>query len=693
MMDGLKSSKPGSIKAVAISEPEVSPRLPPISNTRTGSHDAPQGGLAAQVLDWLQGERARRAARKGKRKGTEGSSEPIGGARRLSESSEGSSSLDRLEQLLAENALCSKTPSARSTPGLFAVDRRGSTSISHRPSSFRKLRRSSTPGSSDTDGDADVPSCDVMLNNPRTSSYLGSPRDSNAENPVWSKRAQRERESWDSFKGGIVRLAHTLKLSGWRRVPLDRGGEIGVERISGALTNAVYMVSPPERLTPPKAGPGDSTAPLVSTKPPPKLLLRIYGPQVEHLIDRDAELQVLRRLARKRIGPRLLGTFSNGRFEEFFHASTLTCQDIRIPDTSRQIAKRMRELHDGIELLKEEREAGPSVWRNWDKWVERSEQIISWVDHKMTSKTQDPSWSKLGGWQDSGLICGVEWPLFRGAVERYREWLSKIYGGPAAIQQQLIFAHNDAQYGNILRLQQSGKSRENEHKQLVVIDFEYAGANLPGLEFANHFTEWCYNYHNPEKSHSLDETFFPTPTEQRTFVKAYVEHRSDYLCSEPTSGSRTPGSISTFTLDNPVPPLQTIDEEKRTKNEIERLMRDARLWRAANSAQWVAWGIVQAHVPGMNGGPDVARTNVPGQQESPLIPTMPHLSGGEDIVPANASNEESFNRVAEGECEFDYLAYAHGRAMFFWGDLLSLGVISAHELPPQLLPKLKVVNC
>jgi thiamine kinase-like enzyme len=27
----------------------------------------------------------------------------------------------------------------------------------------------------------------------------------------------------------------------------------------------------------------------------------------------------------------------------------------------------------------------------------------------------------------------------------------------------------------------------NEHRQLVVIDFEYAGANLPGFEFANHF--------------------------------------------------------------------------------------------------------------------------------------------------------------------------------------------------------------
>ena len=30
----------------------------------------------------------------------------------------------------------------------------------------------------------------------------------------------------------------------------------------------------------------------------------------------------------------------------------------------------------------------------------------------------------------------------------------------------------------------------NEHKQLVVIDFEYASANVPGLEFANHFVSW-----------------------------------------------------------------------------------------------------------------------------------------------------------------------------------------------------------
>jgi hypothetical protein len=43
----------------------------------------------------------------------------------------------------------------------------------------------------------------------------------------------------------------------------------------------------------------------------------------------------------------------------------------------------------------------------------------------------------------------------------------------------------------------------NKHKQLVVIDFEYANANLPGLEFANHFV-------------SLSSAATPNPLFRRT---------------------------------------------------------------------------------------------------------------------------------------------------------------------------------
>jgi choline kinase len=294
--------------------------------------------------------------------------------------------------------------------------------------------------SSDTeyqDGDIVVPSCDVMLDNSNTMSYSGGAAGSSHETATLttSKRAEKEKKAWQSFKSEILRLAHTLRLKGWRRVPLEMGGDIDVMRLSGALTNAVYVVSPPTDL--PVSDPNTSTQ--HRPRPPQKLLLRIYGPQVEHLIDRENELGILRRLARKKIGPRLLGTFRNGRFEEYYNAQTLTAEDLRDAATSKQIAKRMRELHEGIELLPREREEGPFVWRNWDKWVDRCEEVIQYLDREILSgkkKRGEP-------WRERGLVCGVEWRVFKSVIDQYRKWLEEYYRTKGGVFSNLVFAHND----------------------------------------------------------------------------------------------------------------------------------------------------------------------------------------------------------------------------------------------------------
>lgn len=157
----------------------------------------------------------------------------------------GAVDLERLEQILAGVSL-----SRESLPA--SIDDRKASSSSHRSSfKHRHLRRGSTLVSSDTDyldGDAVVPSAEVVLDNSKTLSYSGGAADSEVDSPSSNKRAGKERAAWLHFKNEIVRLTHTLKLKGWRRVPLDRGGDIDVERISGALTNAVYMVSPPDDL-------------------------------------------------------------------------------------------------------------------------------------------------------------------------------------------------------------------------------------------------------------------------------------------------------------------------------------------------------------------------------------------------------------------------------------------------------------
>lgn len=45
-----------------------------------------------------------------------------------------------------------------------------------------------------------------------------------------------------------------------------------------------------------------------------------------------------------------------------------------------------------------------------------------------------------------------------------------------------------------------------------------------------------------------------------------------------------------------------------------------------------------------------------------------------------------------GADEFDYLAYARERAMFFWGDVLQMGLVEKEELPEELRERAKIVE-
>ncbi|KAF2194417.1 kinase-like protein [Zopfia rhizophila CBS 207.26] len=714
-----------------------------LSNTSPPSRHA-HDSLIKQVTAWIKQEKARRVARKAKRKATtkkiskdtqvkehsviDDAGEPRSTRERSpSESSGGSVALEHLANILE------RTLSLKSADG---SPRKRRTSHGHKSSAI--MKRHSTV-SSDTDYfdsvDQLVPRCEAVLDNSKTIAYGGGGPESNEGKT--GKSATKEKEAWSTFKYEIVRLTHTLKLKGWRRVPLDQSREIDVERLSGALTNAVYVVSPPKHL-PSQRGENGSALP-APKNPPPKLLLRIYGPQVEHLIDREAELQNLRRLARKRIGPRLLGTFTNGRFEEFFHAKTLTPNDLRTPDTSKQIAKRMRELHEGIDLLQKEREAGPFVWLNWDKWVNRCEQIVTWLDQQILDGKGGPVRSPVDAWKQRGLICGVEWSVFRRMVEKYRTWLEVQYGGIQRVNERLVFAHNDTQYGNILRLMPAGESPlllpANEHKQLVVIDFEYANPNLPGLEFANHFTEWCYNYHDPTAPYICNTAYYPTPEEQHRFISAYLMHQPTFkasggsasnpptpsLGSLPTSGSTTAlaatvtptSSISAFMLDSRAPPgerysyqEQEAQAEQQIEQETKRLMAETRLWRLANSAQWVAWGIVQANIPGLPEFDNEKKEKEMNKQGEVLESATKKMmdeaekenASGEEDGAGDGEVREEEEGEGEGEAEqkedeeFDYLGYAQERAMFVWGDAIKLGIVKKEELPEEVGKRAKIVE-
>lgn len=130
---------------------------------------------------------------------------------------------------------------------------------------LRGLRRGSASESELTDVDGAPPGVEAFLDNTKTLAYTGGAAVEEITDSSASVKQAKDAEAWVVFKSEIVRIVHTLQLKGWRRVPADLAPEIEVVRLSGALTNAVYVVEPPKNLPPPKT---DSNS-LVSRKPPP----------------------------------------------------------------------------------------------------------------------------------------------------------------------------------------------------------------------------------------------------------------------------------------------------------------------------------------------------------------------------------------------------------------------------------------
>lgn len=245
----------------------------------------PPSQVISQIKHWLHHEKVRRAEQRQTTKdGTSKTSSATSATtsmldrihrhapmhrkphhkRSLSDVSEGTLALEELEQILAQGmSLAEETPMNEQMSPYLPPRRR--------PSKVLLRKQSTVGGSSDTDNrdlEDSVPSADVVLDNSKTLGYGGDATISQTNSIDPNKRVRREKDAWLQFKIEIVRLAHTLRLRGWRRFPINRGGEIDVVRLSGALTNAVYVVSPPASCYPTASDAPGSTTSLASRKPP-----------------------------------------------------------------------------------------------------------------------------------------------------------------------------------------------------------------------------------------------------------------------------------------------------------------------------------------------------------------------------------------------------------------------------------------
>jgi choline kinase len=190
-------------------------------------------------------------------------------------------------------------------------------------------------------------------------------------------------------------------------------------------------------------------------------LLRIYGPSSDSLISRTRELRTLHLIStRYNIGPRIYGTFENGRIEEYFNSVALTPTDIRDPQISGWIAARMAELHS-VDITDIDNITfgglnahGPDDLYSRTRRFEIATSVKSWLDpaEKVLA---------LPGVAES-LRHELDLPRFRYEWEKYLAW---VLARPKTFGTRRVFAHSDAQYGNLLRLK-DGSEGADEHRQV-----------------------------------------------------------------------------------------------------------------------------------------------------------------------------------------------------------------------------------
>ncbi|TFK76813.1 kinase-like protein [Pluteus cervinus] len=337
-----------------------------------------------------------------------------------------------------------------------------------------------------------------------------------------------------AFATLLLDTLRALNVPSWSN-PDIVSSDLNIHKVSGSLTNAVFFVSCP------------------SIRGIHTILLRIYGSSSGSLISRPKELHTLHLLSSQyHIGPRVYGTFDNGRVEEFFDSTTLTASDIRVPKISRWIAARMAELHS-VDIASVEARATPktgwyvSAAKNVELWYTPAQRVLA------LSTVSD------------GLRKDLDLNSFREEWNRYLKWLTTVED--VSVGSRRVFAHNDTQYGNLLRLKHLREGRA-EHTQIVVVDFEYAAPNPAAFDIANHFHEWTANYHG-DTPHILDVACYPTLEERYNFYDAYIRH--SYV-------------FKGLSLPSPA------ELEAQVRN----MEQEVRLWSPASHGMWAIWGIVQA---------------------------------------------------------------------------------------------------
>ena len=232
-----------------------------------------------------------------------------------------------------------------------------------------------------------------------------------------------------------------------------------------------------------------------------KVLLRLYGGKILEEVSilrspgHEGEVLVFDAMARKRVGPQLLGVFSGGRLEEFIlNADTLSPDDCKNEQLMMEFARKLAQLHSTkLPLSKTPKDylgiIHDVLSANWSSFIQalKRSEIPDRNDMEEAAKLV----------YDYDIMHMVSW---------LTETLPKI-------KHKIVLVHGDVNLENCLVRQDVTDPDE----RLVLLDFEFTAYGYRGSDIGHHF-----------KNRSLhikrDVLFLPYPGEKDrlSFVRAYI---------------------------------------------------------------------------------------------------------------------------------------------------------------------------
>ncbi|WKY06037.1 hypothetical protein Q1695_006326 [Nippostrongylus brasiliensis] len=294
------------------------------------------------------------------------------------------------------------------------------------------------------------------------------------------------------LRGKILSLCSDVLGGKWTDLHQDN---ISVTRLRGGLTNLIYLVSRK------KVSPDDD----LST-----VILRIQS-QTDHekLL---TELVVFTSLAESGLGPKLLGIFPGGRFEEFIPSRQVSHDEVASLRISTLLARVLPRFHSTAVPISK-RPGLVNMMREWLALFHA--QGNSQVQMRTTS-------FQLHTNSFPAVISTVD--LSR-EVDLVEEFLNT---APSPV----VFCHNDLTSGNLLMTSTRSHSSAEDITQkgnekcsisLKLVDFEFSGYNYRGFDIANYFCAAAIEHNLPEYPHyGIDLNKIHNRSAKIEFCKEYV---------------------------------------------------------------------------------------------------------------------------------------------------------------------------